>query len=136
MLYNRKLKADLSITGLLLAIVPLVMSISTGLFLGVEIALRVLVCIIIIYTIFQYVAFARVKSLTYFLSTNHIALPFFEEDRIVMVPVIMGKEFKLSFDQLCESMGELFMEFIELFLKNEDPRIINRLNSLSVSVYS
>jgi len=109
-----------------------------------------------------------------FLSTNHIALPFVEEDRIVMIPLIMGKEFQLlyslnpnyiekswvafnyngditvhisksdylefkdqlSFDQLCESMGELFKEFFDLFLKNEGVRVIDRLNSLGVSVFT
>ncbi len=111
---------------------------------------------------------------TGFLRRNHIALPFIEMDRVVLVPVKMGREFsllyrfrpdyrdlswvamddhgevtvqiskrdyleykdQLSFDQLCESMGNLFIEFLEMFLKNEGVRIITRLDSTGVGIFS
>lgn len=38
------------------------------------------------------------------------------------------KEF--SFDQLCSSLGNLFMEFLELYKKNQSREIINRLNRI------
>ena len=274
MLYNRKLRNDVTLTGLLPAIVALVLFIFVNLFFGVKTGFKVLSGIIFIYALFQYLAYYRVRSLTYFLSatymislsvflvlfpaekrgiapgdlsplvkififttiillivlvyrlatrkvkwkgrevfelaaapieyntngftdrprpvgrkeyskndllafagflrTNHIALPFIEEDRVILVPVIMGREFKLlyglnasykdnswiafgfngdvavhisktdylefrdqlSFDQLCGSMGELFKEFMDLFLKDERARIINRLDSLGISVFS
>ena len=41
----------------------------------------------------------------------------------------------LSFDQLCESMGNLFKEFFELFIKGEEVRIIDRLDSLNISIF-
>lgn len=42
----------------------------------------------------------------------------------------------LSFDQLCESMGNLFKEFFELFLKGEEIRIIDKLDSLKISIFN
>lgn len=109
-----------------------------------------------------------------FLRKNHIALPFEEEDKVVLVLVKMGREFsllyklrpdyserswiaftyngdvtvhisrkdyleyrdQLSFDRLCESMGELFKEFLELFLKGEGVRIIDRLDSTGIGIFS
>ena len=38
-----------------------------------------------------------------------------------------------SFDQLCDSLGNLFIEFFELFKKGEGKRIIARLNSLNLN---
>lgn len=43
---------------------------------------------------------------------------------------------QLSFDRLCESMGDLFKEFLELFLNNEEVRIIDRLDSLKVNIFT
>jgi len=42
----------------------------------------------------------------------------------------------LSFDQLCESMGNLFKEFFELFIKGEEVRIIDRLDSLKINIFT
>ncbi len=39
-----------------------------------------------------------------------------------------------SFDQLCDSLGKVFIEFFELFRKGEGKRIIDRLNSLNLNV--
>lgn len=41
----------------------------------------------------------------------------------------------LSFDQLCESMGKLFKEFLELHRNGESVRIIDRMNSLKLSPF-
>ncbi|MDD5507087.1 MAG: hypothetical protein PHD25_02005 [Bacteroidales bacterium] len=271
---TNKLKPDKSITGLLPAIVAIAAIVLASIFLGVPIGYKVLAGVIFIYSLFQYYAFSKVRSLAYFLSAtyilsfslflfsvpvsehgfnekdfsllskflvfttiflllwliyllftrktkwkgrelfelaaasvnetsdgftqrprpagkinflkedllayagflrrNHIALPFIEMDRVVLVPVKMGREFsllyrfrpdyrdrswvaidyngevtvqiskrdyleykdQLSFDQLCESLGNLFKEFLEIFLKNEGVRIINRLDSTGVGIFS
>jgi hypothetical protein len=272
--YYSKLKTNKSIIGLLPAIAALSIFMITIIFWGLIIGFKVLAVVILIYAAFQYYAFSRVRSLSYFVSAtyilsfslflffmpvseksfargefspvakfftfttifllvwliyllltrktkwkgrevfelaamsvtdtsdgfterprpagkmtfskhdlmayaaflrkNHIALPFAEEDKIVLVPVMMGDEFallygfrpnylgrswvaitfhghvtvhiskddylkyrdRLSFDQLCESMGDLFKEFLEIFLNNEEVRIVDRLDALKVSVFS
>jgi hypothetical protein len=42
---------------------------------------------------------------------------------------------QLTFDQLCESLGQLFIEFLELFKKDECVRIIDRMDSLKLSPF-
>jgi hypothetical protein len=44
-------------------------------------------------------------------------------------------EDQLTFDQLCESLGQLFIEFLELYKKGEGVRIIDRMNSLKLSPF-
>jgi hypothetical protein len=47
-------------------------------------------------------------------------------------------EFKetLAFDQLCGSLGNLFVEFMETFQRGEGVRVIERLNALNIPYYS
>jgi hypothetical protein len=42
----------------------------------------------------------------------------------------------LSFDQLCFSLGDLFIEFLEMFKRGEGVRIIDRMDALGLSVFS
>ena len=42
----------------------------------------------------------------------------------------------LSFDQLCTSLGELFIKFLELYSKGEGVRIIDRMDDLRLAVFS
>ncbi len=42
----------------------------------------------------------------------------------------------LAFDKLCESLGQLFIEFAELHQRGEGVRIIDRLDSLRMSYFS
>lgn len=42
----------------------------------------------------------------------------------------------LSFDQLCASLGNLFIEFIETYLRGEGVRIIDKMDVLGVGVFS
>ncbi len=42
----------------------------------------------------------------------------------------------LSFDQLCTSMGNIFIEFLELFSTGKAVRIIDRLNAMPVNIFS
>ncbi|MBC8184997.1 hypothetical protein H8E88_28220 [candidate division KSB1 bacterium] len=42
---------------------------------------------------------------------------------------------QLTFDQLCESLGQLFNEFFELFKKGEGVRIIDRMNNLKLNPF-
>lgn len=42
----------------------------------------------------------------------------------------------LAFDALCTSLGQLFIEFFELYKKGEGVRVIDRLNDLKLSVFS
>jgi len=43
---------------------------------------------------------------------------------------------ELSFDQLCESLGELFIEFFSLFRRGEGARVIDRIDALGLSSFS
>ena len=43
---------------------------------------------------------------------------------------------ELSFDQLCGSMGNLFIEFMEIFQRGEGTRIIDRMNNVGISSFS
>lgn len=120
------------------------------------------------YTHNELLAFAE------FVRRNLIAIPFNEGQRIVMVVVKMGEEFRymlglhdplqdetwvsfdfegdvsvnisqrdylefrenLSFDQLCESLGQLFVEFFKLFRHGEGVRVIDRMDVLRLSPFS
>jgi len=42
---------------------------------------------------------------------------------------------QLSFDQLCQSMGNLFIDFLELFKKGEGIRVIDRMNALRLNPF-
>jgi len=42
---------------------------------------------------------------------------------------------EFSFDQLCDSLGKLFIEFMEYYKKNETERILHRLNSLKFGYF-
>ena len=107
-----------------------------------------------------------------FLSSNLVAMPYFEENRIVFIPVKMDDEFgymftpekfrqnrswiafdftgnvtaniskkdyigykeELSFDQLCENLGKLFIEFMQYYRKGEAERIVDKLNKLGLGL--
>lgn len=58
----------------------------------------------------------------------------FNEDGHVLVNIsrkyyLKYKE-ELTFDQLCDSLGHLFIEFLEFFKQGEGKRIIDRMNSI------
>ncbi len=114
----------------------------------------------------------ELEGFALFLRKNLIAMPYFEENQIVLVPVKMSDEFvylfspgkfrknrswiafdfdgnvtvfisrrdylnykeELSFDQLCENMGKLFIRFMEYYRKGEAERIITRLNELGLGI--
>jgi hypothetical protein len=42
----------------------------------------------------------------------------------------------LSFDQLCASLGDLFVEFLEMFTRGEGVRIIDRLDTVGLNPFS
>ncbi len=120
------------------------------------------------YTRNELLAFAE------FVRRNLIALPINEGQRIVMVVVKMGEEFRymlgihdhildetwvsfdlngevsvnisqrdylefreaLSFDQLCDSLGQLFIDFFDMFQRGEGVRVIDRMDVLRLSPFS
>lgn len=43
---------------------------------------------------------------------------------------------ELAFDQLCDSIGKLFIEFMEYYKKNEEVRIIHRINSINTGIFN
>ena len=43
---------------------------------------------------------------------------------------------ELSFNQLCESLGNLFIEFMEMLNRGEGLRIIDRMNNVGISPFS
>jgi len=107
-----------------------------------------------------------------FLRKHLVAMPYFEENRVVFVPVKMEDEFgylfnpekfrqnrswiafdfqgnvtvnisridyldykeELSFDQLCDNLGKLFIEFLKYYRKGEADRIVNKLNKLGLGL--
>jgi hypothetical protein len=107
-----------------------------------------------------------------FLRKHFLAMPYFEENRVVFVPVKMEDEFgyifnpakfrqnrswiafdfqgnvtlniskknyigykeELSFDQLCETPGKLFIEFMKYYRKGEAERIVYKLNELGLGL--
>jgi hypothetical protein len=120
------------------------------------------------YTHNELLAFAE------FVRRNLIAIPFNEGQRIVMVVVKMGEEFRyilglnddfldetwvsfdfngevsvnisqrdylefreaLSFDQLCGSLGQLLIDFFDMFRRGESVRVIDRMDALRLSPFS
>jgi hypothetical protein len=42
----------------------------------------------------------------------------------------------LAFDPLCVSLGQVFIDFIELYTKGEGVRVIDRIDDLGISVFS
>lgn len=109
-----------------------------------------------------------------FARRNLIAVPYIGNDKVVFVPVMMGREFgfilglkndymdgtwvsfdfngnvtvnishrdyikyqeALSFDQLCASLGNLFIDFIETQQRGEGARIIARMDNMHVGIFS
>jgi hypothetical protein len=103
-----------------------------------------------------------------------IAVSYVGKDKVVFVPVMMGREFgfimglkndytdetwvsfdfdgnvtvnishrdyleyveALSFEQLCASLGNLFVEFVEMHQRGEGVRIIDRMDVVRVGVFS
>jgi hypothetical protein len=43
---------------------------------------------------------------------------------------------ELSFDQLCDNLGKLFISFMEYYKKGETQRILDRLNELKLGLMS
>ena len=43
---------------------------------------------------------------------------------------------ELSFDQLCDNMGKLFISFMKFYKKREPERILDRLNELKLGLIS
>jgi hypothetical protein len=42
---------------------------------------------------------------------------------------------ELAFDQLCDSLGKLFIEFLEYYRKDETERILHKLNSVKTGIF-
>jgi len=42
----------------------------------------------------------------------------------------------LSFGRLCESLGSLFIDFIEMYQRGEGERVIDRMDAVGISIYS
>lgn len=116
----------------------------------------------------------QILSFAEFLKRNLVAMPYVEQSRVVLVPVMMGREYgilyrlqkdylnkswvsidfqgnvsvtitkkdylnyqeNLSFDQLCDGMGKVFIDFFEMYKKGDGIRVIDKLNSLKVGVFS
>lgn len=116
----------------------------------------------------------QIMDFAEFARRNLIAVSYVGKDRVVFVPVLMGKEFgfimglkadytdetwvsfdfegnvsvnishrdylnykeALAFDQLCESLGNLFIEFVEMYTRGEGVRIIDRMDAVGVGIFS
>ena len=109
-----------------------------------------------------------------YLKKNLVVMPYYNNDKVLLVPVKMGEEYgvlygpnsrcwdrtwisidfngnisvniskdyyldyqeNLSFDQLCESLGNLFIRFYEYYKKGEEIRIIDHLNEMKIGPFS
>ncbi len=109
-----------------------------------------------------------------FARRNLIAVSYVGKDKVVFVPVMMGREFgfimglkndytdetwvsfdfdghvtvnishrdyleykeALSFEQLCASLGNLFIDFIETYHRGEGVRIVTRMDDVRIGVFS
>jgi len=109
-----------------------------------------------------------------FAAKNLLSVAHVEENRVVFVPVKMGNEFghilglkrdysdetwvsfdfdgnvsvnisqqdyldyreDLAFDQLCASLGNLFIEFLELYKRGQGIRVIDRMDAVRLSAFS
>ena len=116
----------------------------------------------------------QVMEFAEFARRNLIAVSYVGKDKVVFVPVMIGREFgfilglksdytdetwvafdfdgnvtvnishrdyleykeALSFDQLCTSLGNLFVEFIETYLRGEGVRIIAQMDDVRVGIFS
>lgn len=103
-----------------------------------------------------------------------VCMSFVEENRVLLVPVKMGKEFDflynpnydylsktwisfdfegqvsvhiskkdyldykedLAFDHLCESLGQLMITFADFYMRGDKVRILDRLNSVKMGLFS
>ena len=117
---------------------------------------------------------SQIMNFAEFARRNLMAATYVGKDKLVFVPVMMGREFAfilglksdytdetwvsfdfegnvsvnishrdylnykeaLSFEQLCESLGSLFIEFIEIHQRGEGVRIIDRMDALGVGIFS
>jgi hypothetical protein len=109
-----------------------------------------------------------------FARSKLIAMTYVEPDRIVFVPIKMGKEFSYLFgrdrdysgdtwvafgndgqvtvnisrsdyvgfredldhDQLCQSLADVFLDFLHMHLEGQDARIVDRLDAMKIGVFS
>jgi hypothetical protein len=113
-------------------------------------------------------------SFATYLKKNLVVMPYYNNDKVLLVPVKMGEEYgvlygpnirywdrtwisidfngnvavniskdyyldyqeNLSFDQLCKSLGNLFIRFYEYFKNGEEIRIIDHLNEMKIGPFS
>ena len=113
-------------------------------------------------------------SFANYLKKNLVAMPYYNHEKVIFVPVKMGEEYgilfgpnvrfldrtwisfdfegyvsvfiskdyyldykeNLSFDQLCDSLGNLFIKFFEQYKNGEEVRIIDHLNDMKVGLMS
>jgi len=116
----------------------------------------------------------QIMEFAHFARRNLIAVSYVGKDRVVFVPVMMGREFgfilglksdyidetwvsfgfdgsvtvnishrdylefteALSFEQLCNSLGNLFVDFVQTYHRGEGVRIIDRMDAVRVGVFS
>jgi len=116
----------------------------------------------------------EILSFARYLKKNLVVMPYYNQDKVMLVLVKMGEEFgilfgpnisywnrtwisidfngnvsvniskeyyldfkeNLSFDQLCESLSNLFIKFYEYYRKGEEIRIIDHLNEMKIGPFS
>jgi hypothetical protein len=116
----------------------------------------------------------QVTEFAEFARQNLISVIYVGKEKVVFVPVMMGREFgfilglksdytdetwiafdfdgdvsvniahrdylnykeALSFDQLCDSLGNLFVEFMDIYQRGEGVRIIDRMDAVGIGIFS
>ena len=117
---------------------------------------------------------SELQAFTSYLKSKLIAFTYGETDKTVIVPIMMGNEYRLplgfsndysentwiaidkegnisahiskddylkykeslSFDQLCESLGNLFILFFEYYQKGEEVRILHEISKIKTNPFS
>ena len=117
----------------------------------------------------------EIRAFARFAHFHLLAWPHFQDERIVLVPILMGGEWlylygprvpgyedqtwisfdreghvtvsiprrdylnykeDLTFDQLCVSLGQLFVEFLDLHRRGDGVRILDRMDALQIAPVS
>ena len=71
---------------------------------------------------------------------EHTRLDPFASDGQVSVNISQGDYFAFrddfDFDQLCRSLADIFIEFLGMYRKGQETRIMDRLDAMKIGVFS
>jgi hypothetical protein len=149
----RKLKPDRNITGALIPLSMLPIFGLASLIFGIPAGLLILAVMIglfLLYYLYLFIRTGNAPQLVFtaegafliymFITasgkfTNNFALDGEVSVHIARKDYLDYRQ-PLAFDQLCNSLGTLFVDFFELYTRGEGVRVINRLDDLRIGIFS